>query len=148
MRAFLPVGTEIVILRNGQNEWYTTKAEIDVTGYVTGLCPLRNALPVLTVTVKGFVIWFLENQIHVELSAEQETFVKMHKFVKVEYDIPARVSTRPQDYRDESGRSFVHPSQWMWGYGVRTILSCWLMTEERYNSIQRRLKGLTRAGCQ
>lgn len=148
MRAFIPAGTEIVTIQNGSPIWYTTKTEINVNGYVTGLCPLRNALPVLTAIVAGRPVWFLENQVNIELTEEQKTFVQMHKFVKVEYDIPARVSTRPQDYRDENGNSFVHPSQWLWGYACRTTLSCWLMTEEKYKAVQFRLRRLTRAGCQ
>lgn len=147
MRAYLPANSEVVILRNGIHQWYTTTKTVDVSNYTVGICPVRDALPVLTATVHGFQIWFLENQIEVELTDEQKNFVRMHKFVAVEYDIPARVSRFPQNYRDENGRSFVHPSQWMWGVGVRTTLSCWLMTDEKYQSIMRRLRGLTRAGC-
>lgn len=148
MRAYLPAGSEVVLLRsNGVHEWYTTKATVDVSNYTVAPCPLRNALPVLTAEVKGYRLWFMESQIEVELTPEQTEFVMNHKFVSVEYDIPAYVSTHAALFPDENGNSFSHPSQWMWGFGVRTTLSCWLLTEERYNAVLRRLRRLTRAGC-
>lgn len=149
MRAFLPAGTEVVISRNGSYEWYTTVKTVElVNGYSVAPCPLRNALPVLTAEVKGFRVWFLENQLEVSLSDEMTTFVNNHKFVKVEYDIPVRVMRNATNHRDENGRPFTHPSTWMWGYGVRTSESVWLMTAEKYQALGRRLRGLTRAGCQ
>ncbi len=147
MNAYLPANSEIVISRNGAYEWYTTKQQVDVSNYTTGICPIRNGLTVLTATVKGFQVWFLENQVEVELTEAQKNFVSNHKFVSIQYDIPTRVSTHAADYPDERGNSFQHPSQWMWQYGVRTTLSCWLMTEQKYQAIMRRLRGLTRAGC-
>lgn len=147
MRTFIIAGTEVVISRNGKYEWYTTKTEVEITNYNVAFCPLRDSIEVLTAEVKGFRIWFLDNQMSVELTEEQMNFVNMHRFVKVEYDIPVRVSTRPAQYIDENGNSFSHPSTWFWAFGVRTSESVWMLTEERYKAVQFRLRRLTRAGC-
>jgi len=140
---YIASGSEIVLQRNGVNQWYTTKQDATVSSYTTAPCPMRNSLPVLSGKVMGFQVWFLENQLSVRMPENKVTSVPL---VSLEYDVPAAVSTNPSRYRDENGVIFRHPSQWMWGIGIRTTLSCWILPA---SSIPyRRLKGLTRAGCQ
>lgn len=146
MDAFIKAGTEVVILRNGQYVWYTTAKQVTVKEWHVAPCPIRNGVTVLTAEIKGYRIWFLENQLSVELTQEMKDVAQNIQLCKIEYDIPARVSQRPQDYQDENGDSFVHPSIWMWHYGVRTTKSCWIVKKESVP--WRRLKLLDRQGCQ
>lgn len=148
---YIPAGQEIVVQSTrdgqptGQYQWYTTTKRVEVKEWNTGLCPVRNAITVLTAETNGRQIWFLENQLKVELSQDMKTVINTTKLVKLEYDIPARVSNRPQDYQDENGRPFEHPSQYLWNYGVRTSLSMWVVPESKIP--WRRLNRLTRQGC-
>lgn len=142
---YLPAGTEVVILRNGTHTWYTTKDRVSVESWATAPCPVRSGVTVLTAEIKGFRIWFLENQMCVELSEGMKNLIQNVKLSKLEYDIPAVVSRRPQDYLDKHGNSFRHPSTYMWNYGVRTTRSMWLVREERIPWSA--MHNLTRQGC-
>lgn len=133
---YLNVGTEVVINQNGNNEWYTTQQQVQVEDYRVAVCPLRG-VPVLTATVRGFRVWFLESQLHVEMSAELAQHAANLDLVTLEYDIPTEVSRTNR---------MPHPSQWMWSIGVRTTLSCWTLSRSRIP--YSRLHEMLRHGCQ
>ena len=154
MRCFLPVEnefglpTEVVIESStGGYCWYTLERELDINDYATAFCPLRDGMTVLTTVVNGMRIWFLETQLKVVLPEGmlEKVTVAFSKIVKLEYDIPAVVSQNPTQYRDESGKSFSHPSIWMWGIGSRTSRSVWILPADRIP--WRRIRSLIRAGC-
>lgn len=134
-RQILPVGSEIVTYENGKHKWYTTKRIIDVENPEPANCPLRE-IECVTMTHKGFQVWFMESQVKVILSAEQESTTRNMKLVKLEYDIPTRVMARGE---------LEHPSGYLWARGVRTTKSCWLLPEG--NIPYARLRELTRTGC-
>lgn len=135
MNQYIPAGSLVVIFRNGQHEWYTTKKDVQVTDIRAEDCPVRE-VPVLTTTIMGFNVWFLESQIKVELTADQIQAAKNLQLVVLEYDIPVVVQRR--------GR-IVHPSSYLWKYGVRTSWSCWLLPKGSVPLFE--LNNLTRAGC-
>jgi hypothetical protein len=146
MRCFLPAGSDVVIRRGDSDaSWYETKKEVDVTGYSVGFCPLRANLKVLVAVVDGISIFFLESQVEVELTEETKLSVQGVQLYLLQYDIPVVVSTHANRYPDEDGRSFQHPSKWMWGIGSRTSGSVWLVPKQLFP--WRRIRSLIRAGC-
>lgn len=133
---YLPAETEVVIAREGRNEWYTSRMEVEVGDYHVAICPLRG-VSVLTAEVRGYRVWFMQSQLQVRLNTDQNVRAENLDLVKLEYDIPTEVS--------RSGR-IPHPSQWMWVIGVRTTKSCWILPRKSipYN----RLREMMRFGCQ
>lgn len=130
---YIPAGSEIVIARNGQHEWYTTKKDVPIETTESQDCPVRG-VPVLTTVHQGFRIWFLDGQIRVNLSEAQLQHARNLRLVTLEYDIPTRVENQ-----------LVHPSTYLWNYGVRSTKSCWLVPKGQLPLV--RLRDLTRTGC-
>lgn len=134
--AYLPATTEVVIAQDGRNVWYTSKVDVDVADYHVAVCPLRG-VPVLTAEIRGYRVWFLESQLKVKLTSEQQEAAVALDLVTLEYDIPTIVSR---------ANSIPHPSGWMWTLGVRTTKSCWVLP--RKNIPYSRLREMMRYGCQ
>lgn len=132
---YIPVGSEIIVYRNGNHEWYTTKKDIPVTTATPVTCPVRE-VTVLTMDYMGFGVFFLESQVVVRLTNEQEEAAKNLQLAFLQYDIPAAVS--------RAGR-VEHPSHYLWRNGVRTSLSCWIIPHSQIPWV--RMRDLTRAGC-
>lgn len=133
----IPAGTEVVILRNGNHQWYATKQPVPVPDTVRHtVCPIRS-LDCLTINHMGFQIWFMAHDVQVEISAAMQQAAKNMQLMFLQYDIPTRVM--------EAG-TVPHPSTYLWGFGaVRMTESCWLIPKNNLPHVQ--LTNLRRAGA-